>query len=135
NRTQRSVWFAIRRRLHGSGVAATVTSGTRDTRRQASAMLEKVRLYGLDALDIYDPRVKPALAMLPRTVDAWAVGLTALINAGVRISRHADGRAIDLRIRDLSGPQRVKLQAAADAVVKPLRGRTLMEQDHLHVQW
>jgi len=97
-------------------------------------MWDKVQRYGPSSLNIYPQSVREAVLSGGPTVEDFTRTIEALAAGGITISRHHAGRALDLRIRDLSSAQREALQAAADRAV-PSGGRTLMEQDHLHVQW
>ena len=133
NDQQRRVWESIRRLAVGVP-HVTVTSGTRTHRAQAKAMRKKVELYGRGALDIYPSSIREAVFDAVDTLDGWTAAIERLAAAGVTVSRHHAGRALDLRIRDLTADQRQALQVAADKAVG-LTGKTLMEQDHLHVQW
>lgn len=134
NARQLRIWQAIRRNAYGAVPHVTVTSGTRTHRQQAQAMRKKVELYGRSSLDIYSSRVRDAMWAAPDTLDGWTAAVEQLAAAGVIVSRHHAGQALDLRIRDLTATQREALQKAAQRAVG-VTGRTLMEQDHLHLQW
>lgn len=134
NARQLRIWQAIRRNAYGAVPHVTVTSGTRTHQAQAKAMRKKVELYGRGALDIYPSSIREAVFDAADTLDGWTAAIERLAAAGVTVSRHHAGRALDLRIRDLTADQRQALQAAANKAVG-LTGKTLMEQDHLHVQW
>ncbi len=134
NAKQLQVWKAIRREAYGTVPHVTVTSGTRTHAQQAQAMWSKVDRYGPGSLDIYPRSIREAVLGGGSSVEGFTRTIEALALQGITVSRHHAGRAFDLRIRDLSKPQRVALQAAADRAV-PAGGKTLLEQDHLHVQW
>ncbi len=134
NPKQLQVWQTIRREAYGVVPHVTVTSGTRSHAQQAQAMWSKVDRYGPGSLDIYPRSIREAVLSGGSTVEGFTRTIEALATQGITVSRHHAGRALDLRIRDLSTSQRVALQAAADRSV-PLGGKTLMEQDHLHLQW
>mgnify|MGYP003678445860 CR=1 FL=1 len=134
NATQMLVWQGIRREAYGVVPHVTVTSGTRSHSQQAKAMWNKVDRYGPSSLDIYPRSIREAVLSGGSSVEGFTATIEALASKGISVSRHHAGRALDLRIRDLSQAQRVALQAAADRAV-PSGGKTLMEQDHLHVQW
>ena len=134
NATQMLVWQGIRREAYGVVPHVTVTSGTRTHAQQARAMWNKVDRYGPGSLDIYPRSIREAVLAGGSSVEGFTRTIEALAAKGITVSRHHAGRALDLRIRDLSKSERVALQAAADRAV-PSGGSTLMEQDHLHVQW
>lgn len=134
NALQMQVWQAIRRESYGVVPHVTVTSGTRTHAQQARAMWNKVDRYGPGSLDIYPRSIREAVLSGGSTIEGFTKTIEALASKGITVSRHHAGRALDLRIRDLSKSERVALQAAADRAV-PSGGKTLMEQDHLHVQW
>jgi len=134
NAQQMLVWQGIRREAHGTVPHVTVTSGTRSHAQQARAMWDKVNRYGPGSLDIYPRSIREAVLAGGSTVEDFTRTIEELATRGITVSRHHSGRALDLRIRDLSKSQRVALQAAADRAV-PSGGSTLLEQDHLHVQW
>jgi len=134
NATQMLVWRAIRREAHGTVPHVTVTSGTRSHAQQARAMWDKVNRYGPGSLDIYPRSIREAVLAGGSTVEDFTRTIEELATRGITVSRHHSGRALDLRIRDLSKSQRVALQAASDRSV-PSGGKTLLEQDHIHVQW
>jgi len=134
NATQMLVWRSIRREAHGTVPHVTVTSGTRSHAQQAKAMWSKVDRYGPDSLDIYPRSIRDAVLAGGSTVEDFTRTIEQLASKGLTVSRHHAGRALDLRIRNLSQLEKEALQAAADRSV-PAGGKTLMEQDHLHVQW
>lgn len=134
NATQMLVWRAIRREAHGTVPHVTVTSGTRTHAQQARAMWSKVDRYGPGSLDIYPESIRKAVLSGGSTVEGFTRTIENLALKGITVSRHHAGRALDLRIRDLSELEKEALQAAADRAV-PAGGKTLLEQDHLHVQW
>ena len=134
NATQMLVWRAIRREAYGTVPHVTVTSGTRSHAQQAKAMWNKVDRYGTGSLDIYPRSIREAVLAGGSTVEGFTRTIENLASRGVTVSRHHAGRALDLRIRNLSNLEKEALQAAADRAV-PSGGKTLMEQDHLHVQW
>jgi len=112
-----------------SGVPVTVTSGGRDPREQAQAMLKKLREKGpseLRTLYRSNGSLVEELLRTTQSVDAWAA---VIRSRGSRLSRHLWNGAMDVRTRDLSTTQVAKLRA----VVAATGGRSLLEYDHLHV--
>jgi len=120
----------------------TVTSGTRTPREQAEAMYENwyydrnqgTRYLDEEAeeeiLEAYENALR-ANRGRNATVDA----MTAVIENQVRhrryISRHLIGRAVDVRIRDMSTEQR----KIFDNLAKALHLTPLREEDHYHLQF
>lgn len=118
-----------------SGVRFTVTSGVRTAAEQARAMQAKRdrQLAGStaesdDLLALYadDEAIQILLA---NPYSAWATLIQAWADRGRYLSRHLTGRAVDIRIKDLSTEQRAALERAT----MDLSGRALMESDHLHI--
>jgi len=107
----------------------TVTSGNRDARAQAAAMLAKLQAKGEGELrSVYRQNIDLVEKLLKasRTEAAW----TAIIEAeGQKLSRHLWGGAVDLRSKDLTSSQLARVKAA----VRATGGRWLLEYDHLHV--
>jgi D-alanyl-D-alanine dipeptidase len=122
---------AIAASAGAEGISVTATSGRRDSVRQASAMLAKVD-RGEDLRALYrDKGQIEELLRGPQTVDAWAATIRRYADAGRPLSSHLSGRAVDLRIRDLTPAQLDRLRALA------LAGgarRAIVEPDHLHVE-
>lgn len=111
-----------------------VTSGVRTAKEQASAMQAKRerQLAGstaesddLHALYADDEAVDILLA---NPFTAWPELIQAWMDRGRYLSRHLTGRALDIRIRDLTADQRKALESAIVAA----GGRALLESDHLH---
>lgn len=113
------------------GIPVTATSGRRDSVRQAAAMIAKVQ-RGEDLRALYrDKSQIEELLSGPRTVDVWADTIRRYADAGRPLSSHLSGRAVDLRIRDLTPGQIDRLRALA------LAGgarRAILEPDHLHLE-
>lgn len=118
-----------------SGVRFVVTSGVRTAAEQAKAMQTKRdrQLAGStaesdDLLALYadDEAIQILLA---NPYPAWEALIQAWMDRGRYLSRHLTGRAVDIRIKDLTGEQRAALERA----IVDLGGRALMESDHLHV--
>lgn len=113
------------------GVPITVTSGVRTAEEQASAMAYKYQHGG--AAELYKTYANDAAitTLLKYPTSQWASVITQLSASGTSLSRHLFGRAVDLRIRDLSSTQLAQLQAAVVAT----GGRWLLEDTppHLHV--
>lgn len=118
-----------------SGVRFTVTSGVRTAAEQARAMQAKRdrQLAGStaesdDLLALYadDEAIRILIA---NPYSAWQALIQAWIDRGRYLSRHLTGRAVDLRIKDLSVEQRAALERAT----LEMSGRALMESDHLHI--
>lgn len=122
-----------------STVNLDVNSGTRTARRQASAMLGKLTAGGEAALrTVYrsrGPQVTTLLG-LPHTVDAWSTQIQAWAEAGLYMSRHMRGGALDLAVRY---PNRTLwpsgIRETLKSRVRDLGGRPLYESapPHLHV--
>lgn len=112
------------------GIPITATSGRRDTRRQAAAMIAKVeRGEDLHALYRDDGQIDELLNG-PRTVERWAEVLAAYAAKGRAVSSHMSGKAVDIRSRDWTSTQ---LHAAA-ALATRLGARAIIESDHLHLE-
>ena len=118
-----------------SGVRFTVTSGVRTAAEQARAMQTKEDRYRAGSTAESDDLSKlyadkEAIAILrANPYTAWPELIQAWMDRGRYLSRHLTGRAVDIRIRDLSSAQREALERAT----MELSGRALMESDHLHV--
>lgn len=112
----------------GGSAPVIATSGKRDAREQARAMLAKLRDKGQQELfAVYknDGMIR-ALLRLPRTESSWSKYIE---EHGHSISRHLVGGAVDLRTRGLSTSQINALKRA----VRKTGGRALLEYDHMHV--
>jgi len=120
----------------------TVTSGTRTAQDQAKAMLSKLERFGPEhLLGLYRQNrdIIESLLEAPKDIGAWADLIARFATNGRPLSRHLAGRAVDLRVKDLSAKQRKDLVSAArKAVAHPRwkgRGSMVDEGDHLHLQW
>lgn len=128
----------IRRRLEVladrvAPLTITITSGRRDPRRQAAAMIAKVK-RGEDLAKLYrgaaaDGRLSRLLA-LPLDPEAWAAEIDAQARAGRPISLHLTQRAADLRSRDWTRAELDRVVAEA----RRLGFSAVIESDHLHLQ-
>lgn len=114
-----------------AGIPVTITSGKRDARRQAKAMLAKVdRGEDLHALYRDDEQIADLLNG-PRTVERWTETIERYAAMGRGVSNHLSGRAADVRSRDWTPEQ---LRAAAALATKMGAKRAIIESDHLHIE-
>lgn len=118
-----------------SGVRFTITSGVRTAGEQARAMQAKRdrQLAGStaesdDLLALYQDD-EAIQILLVNPYSAWEALIQAWMDRGRYLSRHLTGRAVDVRIKDLTSEQRAALERATIE----LSGRALMESDHLHI--
>lgn len=115
----------------GKGIPVTATSGRRDPRRQAAAMLAKVE-RGEDLNKLYrDDEQINELLQGARTVDRWAAVINGYTNKGRPISNHLSGKAVDIRTRDWT---KLQLEQAAALAVAMKAKRAIIESDHLHIE-
>jgi len=114
-----------------AGIPVTITSGKRDARRQAKAMIAKVdRGEDLHALYRDDEQIADLLNG-PRTVERWTETIERYAAMGRGVSNHLSGRAADVRSRDWTPEQ---LRAAAALATKMGAKRAIIESDHLHIE-
>jgi hypothetical protein len=136
-RIDRALSIALDRLAEVSRISFVVTSVARTPREQAAAMADQARTDGLQALlDLYgdDEQVRtlwPALSA--GEVDEAAAMIEDYARAGRPISRHlaiGEGRAVDIRTRDLDRTARARLMMAA----KGLGWEAIEEADHIHIE-
>jgi hypothetical protein len=118
-----------------TGSHLVITSGTRDSIRQAKAMYKMIRL-GADVLELY--RNRAAALEIKRAYDDAAGKrpedaitsmdsvIRAQIDRGVFISAHLRAGAVDVRNRNLSAAER----RAFVKSVEEIGGATLLEESH-----
>lgn len=113
------------------GIPITATSGRRDPRRQAAAMIAKVeRGEDLHALYRDDAQITELLSG-PKTVERWTAIIEKYAANGKGISNHLSGRAVDIRSRDWTPTQ---LQEASALAAAMGARRAIIESDHLHIE-
>lgn len=125
-----------------TGKHITVTSGTRDTTRQAKAMFKMLRLGG-DPERLY--RNKTAAREIKQAynqntgkpsdeiITAMIKVLDSQINRGIYISAHLRAGAVDIRNRDMS-PSEKKAFLAATTEVKGISALEESTPPHFHLQ-
>ena len=113
------------------GFSIVVTSGTRSYEEQAAAMAEDVAA-GKDLYKVYTNKSQKKLLdeLMAAYEDDWPAIIERYTLAGVVLSWHLSGRAVDIRTRDLTKEQ---VQALIDAA-RDLGADPLDEGDHLHVE-
>lgn len=126
-----------------TGVDFIVTSGTRTPAAQADAMYRKLRrgenlrsLYSnhraLDEiLNVYDYDRRSG-ASERATIEAMSRVIQTQVSKHVYISRHLDGKGVDVRTRTMSSSQKEVFQKACRQV---LGQGPIKEADHYHLQF